>query len=364
MDGFKDKRMEMKGPVIGPIVSHNVRGFLQNHGVALHPGMSLDEALSALYVGLGKRRDDDDFWRHLTFMLDAILACGKTPEPGTMEPASTVGFVESFETASVIPALRTSFPEGQRETTVPTVRRFLAKLSGPVLTGFLLLGIAASSGCRRVDAQGADSTGTETGSVDSSALVDTDPADGFDTGPDTGPVVVISSDTLTDMETETEKTTGSQTASATQTDTEMAETETSDTDTADTDTADTATTDTDTADTATEWSDDCTLDSESVLFKAIDESDSESFYGLDARKTLCTCMAALNKSWADGLTELFTTATDEEIAQALEQMLLCCRYSPSQLDMDYEEAEENFLAGSLCYLPLPYKGVSFPPDVT
>ena len=80
----------MKGLAIGPIVSHNVRGFLLSQGVALHPGMTLDEALSALFVAFTERKDDEGFWESLAQMMDAVLACAGRSKPGSAGAADRV----------------------------------------------------------------------------------------------------------------------------------------------------------------------------------------------------------------------------------------------------------------------------------
>jgi hypothetical protein len=75
----------------------------------------------------------------------------------------------------------------------------------------------------------------------------------------------------------------------------------------------------------------------------------------------------LGKEWTTGLTQLFATATPEEIAKMLSGLTSCCRSdgihntrglitTPSQSDLS---SIRNGLSWSFCAVPV-YKGVSFP----
>jgi hypothetical protein len=72
-------------------------------------------------------------------------------------------------------------------------------------------------------------------------------------------------------------------------------------------------------------------------------------------------MTQLSESWRDGLTSLFQTATPEQIATALEQMLVCC----SEGMTSGAFSQNALLQGTLCELfvgtgGVIYRGVSFP----
>jgi hypothetical protein len=104
-----------------------------------------------------------------------------------------------------------------------------------------------------------------------------------------------------------------------------------------------------------DWAQDCDLDPESVLFQTIDESAAGWM-----KEDLCNCFATLNTSWTDNLTELFETGTPEQIANALWEMHECCFMGEGALNGNFEDVEEAFLGGTLCEIPLPYKGIAFP----
>jgi hypothetical protein len=62
-----------------------------------------------------------------------------------------------------------------------------------------------------------------------------------------------------------------------------------------------------------EWSKDCTLDSSSPLWTAIDQSDL-AYY---EKTNFCECFATLQPSRDQGLVEFFETGTPQDIASAL-----------------------------------------------
>jgi hypothetical protein len=103
------------------------------------------------------------------------------------------------------------------------------------------------------------------------------------------------------------------------------------------------------------WAEGCTLDRSGVLFTTLLRSDLDGY----SKQTLCTCFTHLNASWSDGLSELFETGTPEQVAFALEEMLECC-WSGGPFGTDFEDVRDALLDGTLCSLPLPYRGVSFP----
>ena len=106
------------------------------------------------------------------------------------------------------------------------------------------------------------------------------------------------------------------------------------------------------------WFAKCNLANSSVLWSSIDKSSLKA----GQKKQLCDCFDSLNKSWADGLTTLFSSGSAKEIAGALEHMLSCCNTTnKSKLNQDYDKAKAEFLKSQLCKSGVPlYKGVSFP----
>ena len=106
------------------------------------------------------------------------------------------------------------------------------------------------------------------------------------------------------------------------------------------------------------WFNKCNLDRSSVLWGSIDTSTLKPAQ----KRDLCSCFDSLNKSWADGLTKLFSDGSAKDIASALEHMLSCCnKTNEKNLQQDYDKARDDFLKSQLCKAGVPiYKGVSFP----
>ena len=117
--------------------------------------------------------------------------------------------------------------------------------------------------------------------------------------------------------------------------------------------------------TGCDWSEGCTIEEESTIWSAIDESE----LGYNKRTTLCGCFIDVNEDWDEGLTALFENGTDQEIAGALEEMVECCQYDEWALNEDYTEVENQLVSGNLCEKPSndpppigpqpAYKGVAF-----
>ncbi len=115
-----------------------------------------------------------------------------------------------------------------------------------------------------------------------------------------------------------------------------------------------------------DWTADCPLEENSTLWAAIDDSE----LGYRDRADLCPCMSDMNADWDEGLTTLFETGTEGEIASVLEEMVECCTNDTWALDEDYADVQEDLKEGWLCdpidrspppIGPQPaYKGVAFP----
>jgi len=102
---------------------------------------------------------------------------------------------------------------------------------------------------------------------------------------------------------------------------------------------------------------DCVIEDAEVLASTIDDSELTA----QAKASLCVCMTSLSQSWRDGLTTLFERGNADQIATALEEMLLCC----SRGRANGTFSESALLDGSLCddgggAGGVVYKGVSFP----
>jgi hypothetical protein len=77
------------------------------------------------------------------------------------------------------------------------------------------------------------------------------------------------------------------------------------------------------------------------------------------KQTLHACLTNLRASWCDGLTQLFATGTEEQIASTLQELVYCCNLGMPHLDREWTAAYQQLLAGALCPVVV-YKGVSFP----
>ncbi len=100
----------------------------------------------------------------------------------------------------------------------------------------------------------------------------------------------------------------------------------------------------------------CDLENSTVLGDILEESEIPNA----SKQELCRCFAALNESWVGGLEALFATEDADQIAWTLGAIAECCAYDSDDLDSDFEDAEEAFLAGDLCRGVPIYRGVSFP----
>jgi hypothetical protein len=87
----------------------------------------------------------------------------------------------------------------------------------------------------------------------------------------------------------------------------------------------------------------CDLDRSAVLEKTIEGS----ALSHANKELLCSCMAALDDSWDQGLTQLFETAPASTIAAALEDMLACVCPDAQVRQAPYRSTTE----GNLCGLP-------------
>jgi hypothetical protein len=124
----------------------------------------------------------------------------------------------------------------------------------------------------------------------------------------------------------------------------------------DTDTDTDTDSDTDT-DADNDWDANCDLDSSSILWTAINDSDLDN----SDKKELCACFESLNSDWNTGLADLFQNGTPEEVASALEDMISCCSAFPEILETPYEQSTEDALITETLCSDVPiYKGVSFP----
>jgi hypothetical protein len=100
----------------------------------------------------------------------------------------------------------------------------------------------------------------------------------------------------------------------------------------------------------------------------LDRAIGESTLGADQKNLLCQCFSALTTSWTTSLTDLFATATPDEISKMLSGLTQCCESdgihtvqgspssSPSTQDLSLIQSGRGY---RLCVAVI-YKGVSFP----
>lgn len=272
---------------IQPTITQQVRAFLADQDVDLAPWSGLDETYGELYALLNRRKEDATFWPGVELLLNRIMRGALDPGSPDRLPAPQAELLASWDVESLTAELRAALPGGAVDPAPSTLHSFTSRISAAVMGGFLLLGLAAASGC----SDDTDSPAMDTGLPLDAGADRAPPVPDAPIFPDTGP-----------------------------------------------------------------WFAKCNLAKSSVLYQAIESS----AISEPAKASLCGCFEALNKSWADGLTQLFQTGTAKEIADALKHMITCCGGKKSELNSDYAQVKGDFLKSRLCKGVPIYKGVSFP----
>jgi hypothetical protein len=369
-------------PAIVPTITQRVRTFLAGQGAELRPWSGLQETYDQLYGLLRQRRQDPEFWLPLKGLLREVVASAADSQ--RQGPASSVHaeLLASWKVDELVDELRDALPDDATSARAD----FTRSLSTAVLGGFLLLGLAAA-GCSGDDGEikvagtgGALGTGGRVTLVSGTGgATVTLPGTGGKSG--TGGATVTLPGTGgksgTGGTTVTLPGTGGSGAGGTAAggagggtgqpldggkDVEKdAALDGSDATGVDGGTVDAAAVEAKGMDAAPPA---CGQTMAPELDRAIGQS------GLTtAQKTqLCACFGALGAEWTTGLTQLFATATPEEISKMLSGLTQCCRSegivgtrgalitSPSASDLT---AIKNGLSWSFCATPV-YKGVSFP----
>jgi hypothetical protein len=276
---------------IRPTVTQRVRELLASQGVEVKPWAPLDDTYASLYRLMAAKRDDAEFWGPVQRLLGEIVedAAGAN---GRL-PAPQAELLKGWDIEDLVRDLRKALPS-ETAADSSAFKRFSAGLSAQVLGGFLLFGFAAS-GCDHVVVEDdiALDSGAD-GGMDSGEGVDTDVC--TDTGTDGGVDSGVDGGTLPP------------------------------------------------------WAQCCDLSSTSVLWAAINDATSLT----DGEKAdLCACFADLNQSWANGLTEIFESASPGDAAWYLEQMIACCE-DPAMFEGGFPEGFTPEWCVSL------YKGAAFP----
>lgn len=283
---------------IEPTVTQQVRSFMVEQGVDIKPWTGLDETYGELYLLLNRRRDDPDFWPPLAALLQRVVDGAVNPDRPGRLPAPQAELLASWDMELLMEDLRAALPGGEPPRDPSAVRRFASRLSSAVMGGFLLLGLASASGC------------PATPKVNSGTPIKSraEPKDDVK-----APAPPADNEAKPDAKQQPDP---------------------------------------------AAWFHKCDLEKSSVLWGTIHKS------GLDRQKKqqLCSCFDSLNKSWADGLTRLFSSGSAKDIARSLEFMVSCC--APDKkgcLDQDYDKVKRRFIKRRIRVAPVPvYKGVSFP----
>ncbi|HOU89857.1 MAG TPA: hypothetical protein PLU22_02365 [Polyangiaceae bacterium] len=280
-------------------ITHRVRSFLAAQGVRIAPWSGLDATYAELHALLARRQDDPEFWGPLERLLRDVLLQATAPEADRRLAAPAAELLGSWDVATLVASLRAALPGAAPSDGAPAYRGFTRHLSPAVLGAFLVLGLAAA-GCDEGGNEPIVVGGGGVGAADSgtggAATSGGSAADGG-TG---GSIVVPASG----------GTAGAAGAAA------------------------------------------CVLEDAALLASTINDSDNSE----TAKANLCDCMTSLAQSWRDGLTALFEVGTPEEIATALQKIMVCCNGGRNSEVF----SASSLLAGTLCEYAVVYKGVVFP----
>ena len=157
----------MTSLAIQPTVTQQVRAFLEEQAVDIEPWSGLDETYGELYALLNQRKDDPAFWPQLSRLLDGVMHSAMDPGSPDRLSAPQAELMATWDVEALIGDLRAALPGGAVTRDPTTIQHFASRLSSAVMGGFLLLGLAAASGC---------SDDAETPAKDAAARVDA-PAD-------------------------------------------------------------------------------------------------------------------------------------------------------------------------------------------
>jgi hypothetical protein len=145
----------MRTPAIVPTTTQRVRLFLAEQGAALRPWAGLQETYDELYALLRRRRSDPEFWRPLKILLQEVVDSAADSQRRGRRASTEAELLASWKVSELVDELRNVLP-GDANGAWPTRTDFTRTLPTAVLGGFLLLGLAAA-GC------GGDSNTSGTG---------------------------------------------------------------------------------------------------------------------------------------------------------------------------------------------------------
>jgi hypothetical protein len=137
----------METTAIRPTVTHQVRAFLSSQGAGLGPAAGLDETYAELYGLLSRRRDDPALWGPLAALLRDLQRTALDPANPARLPAPQAELLASWDIEGLVRDLRRAVPGGEPTRELAQIGKFLSGLSTAVMGGFLVIGLAATTGC-------------------------------------------------------------------------------------------------------------------------------------------------------------------------------------------------------------------------
>ncbi len=340
----------MRTPAIVPTITQRVRSFLSQQGAALRPWTGLQETYDELYALLSRRRGDSEFWRPLKVLLQEVVDSAADSQRRGRPISRDAELLASWQVDALVDELREALPMGANGGWC-TRTEFTRGLSSAVLGGFLLLGLAAAGCGSNSNAGEPAGTGGAGGQVVAVGGAGGAGAGGTVSGiggaggvglggAGSGGIGGSGGAGLGGSGGLGSGGVGSGGVGGV---------------TVDSGAVDAAALD----GSAPACSQ--TVDPE------LDRAIGESTLGASQKSQLCQCFSALTTSWTTSLTQLFATATPEQISTMLSGLTSCCHSDgmatlhgtnadPSSTDLGRIQSGSGYLICSA----VVYKGVSFP----
>jgi hypothetical protein len=365
-------------PAIVPTITQRVRTFLADQGAELRPWSGLQETYDELYVLLRQRRRDPEFWQPLKGLLQEVVASAADSQRRGQGGSAQAELLASWRVDELLDELRDAVPDDASSARAD----FTRSLSTAVLGGFLLLGLAAAGCGGDSEPKIAGGTGGALGTGGRTTLV-VGTGGAMGTGGKSGGGAGGATATLPGAG-------GAGGAGLTGTGGALG-------------TGGTAaggaggSTGSHPLDGGADVGSDVALDSADAagmdggpvdvakgepggidaappacvqaMAPELDRAIGQSALNTTQKSQLCACFSALGTNWTTSLTQLFATATPEEISKMLSGLTSCCRVggiygkngviaSPSPSDLSTIKSGMTY---DFCSTPIPvYKGVSFP----
>jgi hypothetical protein len=357
----------MPTPAIVPTITQRVRFFLAAQGAALRPWTGLQETFDELYSLLRLRRRDPAFWGPLKALLREVVDDAATSQRRGQPTSPAAELLDSWQVDALVDELREALPD---DAMAPATCRtdFTRTLSTAVLGGFLLLGLAAV-GCGSSTTEDHLGTGGRSGSGgtggQATVVLGTGGSGVGGTmalgtgGSGAGGMLGSGGSGAGGCQcaggTSGAGGAGGRADAGTSSDLAIPDSLPADTSAKEALALDTLSIDS--------MPPACTQTMDPELDHAIGESN----LSTSQKTQLCGCFASLNATWTTSLTELFASATPDEISKMLSGLTSCCHANglttlygssagPSSTDLTRIKNGSGYM---LCMAPA-YKGVSFP----